>query len=96
MSDIADFERGKDVCEQELKIMYSNANDDQKSIFHHVIHELQLNSVTFISGAAGTGKSFVLRMLERFYKRVDFKVSSNNCIKAKARPLILCKNRFSN
>ncbi|CEP13923.1 hypothetical protein [Parasitella parasitica] len=54
--------------------MYSNANDSQKSIFNRVNIELINNSVTFVSGAAGTGKSYLLKMFERHYKIEGYKI----------------------
>ncbi|CEP08738.1 hypothetical protein [Parasitella parasitica] len=54
LADISDFERGIEVTQSELSVMYSNANDSQKSIFNRVNIELINNSVTFVSGAAGT------------------------------------------
>ena len=74
MDDIADVERGLDVCRDELSMMLSMANQSQKSIFEQVTFELELNSTAIVSGAAGTGKSFVLRMLERHYRLQDYKV----------------------
>ena len=55
--------------------MLNNANSCQKSIFEGVISELRTNSVVFISGAAGTGKSYLLRMFERHYKAQNYKVT---------------------
>lgn len=54
--------------------MHGMANQSQKSIFAQITTELELNSTVVVSGAAGTGKSFVLRMLERHYKLEGFKV----------------------
>lgn len=75
LSDVADIERGLDVCRQELAMMHTMANQSQKSIFAQVNNELELNSMAIVSGAAGTGKSFVLRMFERHYKLQDYKVN---------------------
>lgn len=74
LSDVNDFERGLDVTQSELEIMYTNANETQKSIFDRVNVELAHNSVTFVSGAAGTGKSYLLKMFERHYKIKGYKV----------------------
>ncbi|CEP19538.1 hypothetical protein [Parasitella parasitica] len=38
---------------------------------------MEHDSATFISGAAGTGKSFVLGMLERHYRLKGFKMAPN-------------------
>lgn len=78
LSDVNDFERGIDVTQSELNIMYSNANATQKSIFDRVNVELAHNTVTFVSGAAGTGKSYLLKMFERHYKLDGYKVVVTN------------------
>lgn len=75
MDDVADIERGLDACRDELAVMHGMANRSQKSIFAQITTELELNSTAVVSGAAGTGKSFVLRMLERHYKLEGFKVT---------------------
>lgn len=74
LSDVNDFERGPEVTRSELTVMYENANDSQKSIFNRVKIELVNNSVTFVAGAAGTGKSYTLKMFERHYKIEGYKV----------------------
>lgn len=56
--------------------MLRSANDDQKSVYKQVKREMEHNSATFISGAAGTGKSFVLRILERHYRLKGYKVTT--------------------
>ncbi|EIE78840.1 hypothetical protein RO3G_03545 [Rhizopus delemar RA 99-880] len=50
------------------------ANQSQKCIFSQITTELELNSTVVVSGAAGTGKSYLLRMLERYYKLQNCKV----------------------
>lgn len=55
--------------------MFNMANQSQKSIFSQIITELELNSTVIVSGATGTGKSYVLRMLERHYKPQQYKVT---------------------
>ena len=74
LDDINDQIRGIEVCKEELKLMLSTANSDQKSIYDQLLEEMKINSVAFVSGAAGTGKSFILRMLERHYKIEGYKV----------------------
>lgn len=74
LNDVADIERGLQVCKDELKVMMSTAEEDQKSIYHQLIREMKTNSASFVSGAAGTGKSYILRMLERYYKVKGYKV----------------------
>ena len=54
--------------------MLNSGNIPQKEIFQGVIDELKTNTTAFVSGAAGTGKSYLLRMLERHYKIQGFKV----------------------
>ncbi|KAG1490493.1 hypothetical protein G6F54_010682 [Rhizopus delemar] len=46
----------------------------EKCIFSQITTELELNSTVVVSGAAGTGKSYLLRMLERYYKLQNCKV----------------------
>jgi len=58
--------------------MYGTANKDQQSIFRQIVNETKVNSVAFVSGAAGTGKSFVLKMLERYFKVQGYKVRNND------------------
>lgn len=53
--------------------MLNSANASQKEIFQGVIDELTTNTTAFVSGAAGTGKSYLLKMLERHYKIQGFK-----------------------
>ncbi|CEP09614.1 hypothetical protein [Parasitella parasitica] len=74
IDDIIDLDRGETVTKQELKIMLNNANNDQKSIYNQIKNEMEVNSAVFVSGAAGTGKSYVLRMLERYYRLKGYKV----------------------
>lgn len=74
VDDVSETNRGDAVTKQELKILYRKANVDQKSIYAMIKSELVVNSTSFVSGAAGTGKSFVLRMLERYYRLKGFKV----------------------
>ncbi|KAG1445638.1 hypothetical protein G6F46_012277 [Rhizopus delemar] len=74
IDDISDLDRGNDVTRQELQLMLRSANDDQKSVDKQVKREMEHNSATFISGAAGTGKSFVLRILESHYRLKGYKV----------------------
>lgn len=75
LNDVVDAERGLDVARAELISMLESANISQKSIYKQTIYELRNNTTVFVSGAAGTGKSYVLRMLERHYKLKGFKVS---------------------
>ncbi|KAG1041055.1 hypothetical protein G6F43_012178 [Rhizopus delemar] len=72
--DIVDAERGLEVCREELSLMLNMTNQSQKSIFSQIAAELELNSTVVVSGAAGTGKSYLLRMLERHYKLQNCKV----------------------
>lgn len=74
IDDVIDFDRGDRYTKKELKIMLNAANEDQKSIYEQIKYEVEINSVAFASGAAGTGKSYVLRMLERHYRLRGFKV----------------------
>lgn len=76
LDDIAEFNRGPHITKQELELMVAAANIDQKSIYNQIKYEMKNNSTAFISGAAGTGKSYVLRMLERYYRLCGFKVRS--------------------
>lgn len=78
LSDVNDFERGPEVARSELDIMLGNANDYQKSAFARVNIELTNNSIVFVSGAAGTGKSYLLRMFERHYRLEGYKVIIEN------------------
>lgn len=75
VNDVNDFERGPEVARSELDVMYAAANDSQKSVFNRVNIELACNSMVFISGAAGTGKSYLLKMFERHYKIKGYKVN---------------------
>lgn len=74
MSDVRDSERGQDATQSELRVMLNNANISQKDIFENVVAELQTNTVAFISGAAGTGKSYLLKIFERHYILQGYKV----------------------
>ena len=65
---------GLRATQVELEVMLNSANAFQKEIFQNVIDELTTNTTAFLSGAAGTGKSYLLRMLERHYKIQGFKV----------------------
>lgn len=62
------------MCREELDMMHTMTNQSQRSIFEQIISELELNSTAIVSGAAGTGKSFILRMLERHYRLQGYKV----------------------
>lgn len=75
VNDVVDAERGMHACREELIAMLKSANTSQKSVYKQTIYELRNNSTVFVSGAAGTGKSYVLRMLERHYKLKGYKVS---------------------
>lgn len=77
LNDVADVERGLETCRGELIAMLTSANNSQRSVYKQIIYELRTNSTAFVSGAAGTGKSFVLRMLERHYRLKGYKVSKN-------------------
>lgn len=77
LDDVVDIERGLDTCREELIAMLNSANKSQRSIYKQIIYELRTNSTAFVSGAAGTGKSFVLRMFERHYRLKGYKVSIN-------------------
>jgi ABC-type phosphate/phosphonate transport system ATPase subunit len=68
IAQVSNEERGVDVARQELRVMYQQAFPSQQKIFKQVIRDLQLESTVFVSGAAGTGKSFFLKMLERYYR----------------------------
>lgn len=70
LDNVVDVERGLETCRDELIVML-------KSVYRQVIYELRNNSTTFVSGSAGTGKSYVLRMLKRHYKLKGYKVSIN-------------------
>lgn len=84
LDDIVDVERGLEIYRDELAIMLNMANQNQKSIFSQIVTELELNSTAIVSGAAGTGKSYLLRMLERHYRLQNCKVKIN------ATPSIKC------
>ena len=74
MNDVRDAERGSDTTHAELEVMLTCANASQRAIYEDVVQELKTNTTAFVSGAAGTGKSFLLKMLERHYKIQGFKV----------------------
>ena len=54
--------------------MLNSGNISQKEIFQGVIDKLKTNTTAFVSGAAGIGKSYLLKMLERHYKIQGIKV----------------------
>ncbi|KAG1023847.1 hypothetical protein G6F43_014189 [Rhizopus delemar] len=56
VDDVVDDERGLQVSQDELIVMFKAANTDQKSIFKQLVREMRTNSAAFVSGAAGTGK----------------------------------------
>ncbi|KAG1048086.1 hypothetical protein G6F43_009501 [Rhizopus delemar] len=60
LSDVSDFERGPEIARYELNVIINI--------------ELANNSATFVSGAAGTGKSYLLKMLEKHYKIEGYKI----------------------
>lgn len=60
---ILDLDRGARVTKRELKIMLDNANEDQINVYNHIKYELVTNSAVFVSGAAGTGKSYIILRL---------------------------------
>lgn len=68
LNDVSDTERGIEVAKIELDLMFQQSFPSQKKIFYRVIRDLKLNSCAFVSGAAGTGKSFLLKMFERHYR----------------------------
>lgn len=74
LDDISDAERGHEATENELQVMLENANSSQKAIFEDTLAELETNTTAFISGAAGTGKSYLLKMFERRFKLDKYKV----------------------
>lgn len=74
LDDVSDFDRGLETSKNELRVMLSSANGNQKGVYKSLINEMRINSVAFVSGAAGTGKSYILRMLERYYKLNGYKV----------------------
>lgn len=78
LDDVVDVQRGLDASRSELNVMLSCANRDQKSIYQQLIKEMKVNSAAFVSGAAGTGKSYILRMLERYYTIQGYKVKMVN------------------
>lgn len=80
VDDISDLDRGLETTKVELRMMLSSSKGDQKSVYHSLIYEMQVNSVAFVSGAAGTGKSYILRMLERYYKLKGYKVINKKLI----------------
>ena len=73
LEDVRDSERGLEATQVELEVMLDSANVSQKEICQGVIDELKTNTTAFVSGAAGTGKSYLLKMLERHYKIQGFK-----------------------
>lgn len=77
VDDVSEAERGLDTSRAELMVMLNNANASQKSVYTQVIRDFRTNSVAFVSGAAGTGKSYVLRMFERHYRLKGYKVTFN-------------------
>lgn len=68
INQVSDEERGIHVAREELRVMLQQCFPSQKKIFMQVVRDLKLDSTVFVSGAAGTGKSFLLRMLERYYR----------------------------
>ena len=76
IDDIFDLDRGARVTKRELKIMLDNANEDQTNVYNHIKYELVTNSSVFVSGAAGTGKSYILRMFERYFRLKGFKAGT--------------------
>lgn len=76
IDDILDLDRGAKITKKELKIMLDNANKDQTNVYNYIKYELVTNSAVFVSGAAGTGKSYILRMFERYFRLKGFKVSA--------------------
>lgn len=74
ISDINDLNRGEKVTRKELKVMLRNANPEQESVFRQVKNEFETSSITFVSDAAATGNSYILRMFERYYRLKGFKV----------------------
>jgi Mrp family chromosome partitioning ATPase len=81
LEDVTDAERGLDAARDELKIMLKSANTTQKNIYSQLIREMRTNSVSFVSGAAGTGKSFLLRMYERHYRLKGYKVTEKHYLR---------------
>lgn len=77
LGDISDVDRGIETSKRELRMMLLSVKGDQKTVFCGLINEMKVNSVAFVSGAAGTGKSYVLRMLERYYRINGYKVTGN-------------------
>lgn len=71
---ILDLDRGESVTKRELKIMLDNANEDRINVYNHINYKLVINSAVFVSGTAGTGKSYILRMFERYFRLKGFKV----------------------
>jgi hypothetical protein len=65
ISDISNAERGVAVARRELGVMYQQSFPSQKKTF---VRDLKLNSCVLISGAAGTGKSFLLQMFKKYYR----------------------------
>jgi hypothetical protein len=57
-----------------LKTMLDNCFPSQRKVFRGIINEMKFNSVSFVSGAAGTGKSYLLKMLGRFYCCYGYRV----------------------
>ena len=74
VANVSDVERGLEVARDELKVLLGTANGDQKAIYRQVKNELKINSCAFVSGAAGTGKSYLLRMIERYYRLKGYKI----------------------
>lgn len=68
VNQVNDEERGVHVAREELRVMLQQCFDSQRKIFMQVVQDLKLDSTVFVSGAAGTGKSYLLRMLERYYR----------------------------
>lgn len=68
IAQVSNEELGVDIARQELRVMYQQAFPSQQRIFKQVIRDLQLESTVFVSGAAGTGKSFLLKLQERYYR----------------------------
>lgn len=77
LGDISEVDRGITTSKRELIMMLSSVKGDQKAVYYGLINEMKVNSVAFVSGAAGTGKSYVLRMLERYYRINGTKVISD-------------------
>lgn len=73
-----------ETAKKEYESMYRSLNDDQKECVDTIIKDIAVRSSVFISGKAGTGKSFVVKCLQNYfiYKKLRFVVTASTGIAA--------------